>query len=93
MKESLLILILLGIFICGYYFIRKLDGFLEENRKAIETESEKKEPSCVMLTADLTDEEIINELHRFRLKHEKVKILLYDSSDAQLSESIEHRIN
>lgn len=81
MKEVLLVIILVALFGFGYFLMKKLDYFLAENRKAIEREHEKVEPSCIMLTDELTDEEIIDEIRRFRMKHENVKMLVYDDID------------
>lgn len=89
MKEGLLIIAMFGIFVYGYFLMGKLGKFLEENHRTIEEETEKKEPSCVMLTENLSDEEIIEEIHRFRNKHEKLKIILYDFNDTELLESFE----
>ena len=89
-REIILIISGLGVFVFGYFLMARLDQFLEENRKAIEKEEEKKEPSCVMLTEELSDEEIATEVKRFRDKHARARIVLYDSSDTESSESIEH---
>ena len=89
-REIILIVSGLGVFVFGYFLMARLDQFLEENRKAIEKEEEKKEPSCVMLTEEMSDEEIATEVKRFRDKHASARIVLYDSSDTESSESIEH---
>ncbi len=90
MKEAILIIAVLGAFVYGYFLMAKLDTFLDENRKAIKKENEKKEPSCVMLTEELSEEEIVEEVRRFKTKHERTRIMLYDSSDTELTESMEH---
>ena len=88
----ILILAMSGVFVFGFYLMTKLDKFLDENRKAIEKESESCEPSCVMLTDSLTDEEVMEEIRRFRSRHEDAHVLLYDSSHMELSEEMECRI-
>ena len=85
MKEALLILTMAAIFLFLYFVIRKLDIFLNENHSSIQKESEKKEPSFVMLTDELSDEEITSEVHHFRLKHQNAKIVLYDNHDDMIS--------
>ncbi len=92
MKEAILIIAVLGIFAYGYFLMGKLDKFLEENRKAIEKESEKKEPSCVMLTDELSNEEITKEIQLYREKYGDIKILLYNYSDVELSETLERHV-
>ena len=80
----------LGVFVFGYFLMARLDKFLDENRKAIEKENEKREPSCVMLTEEMSDEEIATEVKRFRDKHIGARIVLYDSTDTELSESMDY---
>ena len=77
-RDILLILCVLGVFVFGYFLMARLDKFLDENRKAIEKEDEKREPSCIMLTEDLSDEEIAEDIKLFRQKHEGTRIVLYD---------------
>lgn len=87
-RDIVLALAVLGVFVFGYFLMARLDKFLDENRKAIEKENEKKEPSCVMLTEELTDEEITEEIHRFRSKHEGTRIMIYDSNDIKIEEPL-----
>ena len=89
-RDILLILCVLGVFVFGYFLMARLDKFLDENRKAIEKENEKREPSCVMLTEEMSDEEIATEVKRFRDKHARARIVLYDSADTELSESMDY---
>ena len=89
-KDIILTVLILRVFVFEYFLMARLDKFLGENRKAIEKENEKREPSCIMLTEDLSDEEIAEEIKLFRQKHEGTRIVLYDCSDTELSESIEY---
>ena len=89
-RNILLILCVLGVFVFGYFLMARLDKFLEENRKTIENENENREPSCVMLTEEMSDEEIATEVKRFREKHASARIVLYDSADTELSESMDY---
>ena len=81
MREVLLVLAVLLLF--GYVYIlrRKLDRFLSENRKSIEEKSGKTEPSRIMLTNDLSDEEILNEIRQFCVKHKNARIVIFDDMD------------
>ena len=88
-RDILLILCVLGVFVFGYFLMARLDKFLDENRKAIEKENEKKGPTCIMLTEEMSDEEIATEVKRFRDKHIGARIVLYDSLDTELSESMD----
>ncbi len=89
-RDALLILSVLGVFVLGYFLMARLDKFLNENRKAIQKETEKKEPSCIMLTEEMSDEDVADEVRRFREKHGNTRIVLYDSTETDLSESIEY---
>ena len=89
-RDILLILCVLEVFVFGYFPMARLDKFLDENRKAIEKENEKREPSCVMLTEEMSDEEVAAEVKRFRDKHASARIVLYDSTDTELSESMDY---
>ena len=88
LRDIVLIIAVLGVFVFGYFLMARLDKFLGENRKAIEKESEKKDPSCVMLTEELTDEEITEEIRRFKSKHEGTRIMLYDSNDIEIEKTL-----
>ena len=89
-RDILLILCVPGVFVFGYFLMARLDKFLDENRKTIENENEKKEPTCIMLTEEMSDEEIATEVKRFRDKHIGAHIVLYDSLDTELSESMDY---
>lgn len=89
-RDIWLILCVLGVFVFEYFLMARLDKFLGENRKAIKKENEKREPSCVMLTEEMSDEEIATEVKRFRDKHASVRIVLYDSTDTKLSERMDY---
>ena len=89
-RDIALAILVLGVFVFGFFLMARLDKFLDENRKAIEKENEKREPSCVMLTEELSDEEIATEVKRFRDKHASARIVLYDSTDTELSESMDY---
>ena len=87
-RDILLILCVLGVFVFGSFLMARLDKFLDENRKSIEKENEKREPSCIMLTEEMSVEEITDEVKRFREKHGSTRVLIYDSNDTELSESM-----
>ena len=89
-RDTVLGISVLSVFVFGYFLMARLDKFLDENRKAIENENEKKEPTCIMLTEEMSDEEIATEVKRFRDKHASARIVLYDSADTELSESMDY---
>ena len=55
-RDIILVVAVLGVMFFGFFVMKRLDKFLDENRKRIEQEEKEKEPSCVMLTTYMTDE-------------------------------------
>jgi len=88
-KTIILIILVLGVFLFGYFLMACLDKFLYKNRKAIEKENEKQEPSCIILTEYMSDEEVAEAVKQFRDKHESIRIVLYDNSDMELPDCME----
>mgnify|MGYP000000726774 CR=1 FL=1 len=73
-----LVLIVIGapcIFAFGGYLMKRLDDFLGENTQ--ENQEEKtEEPSCIMLTGEMTDEEMLQEIRDFCGKHGEASVFL-----------------
>lgn len=81
MKEDVfLALAFIAVIIFGYFQMVKLDAFLENNRKHIEDKKEVQEPLYIMLSDNLSDDEIIKEIKCFREKNENVRVVLYNSN-------------
>lgn len=93
MKDILLLVAILIVFLIGYFLMSRLDKFLDENRKTFEKGKENKVPSHVMLTEELSDDEILEEVKRFRGKHKGTKIIMYDSFNVELSEEIREKLD
>ena len=56
MKEAVLIIILIALFVSGYFLMKKIDFFMDDNLKKIEKETKKAEHSFIVLTIELSDE-------------------------------------
>ena len=84
-RDIVLIISVLGMLAFGYFLAAGLDKFLIKNSDSIESGDEKEEPSGMMLTENLTDEEIVEEILKFREKHENDCIIIYACSPAGLS--------
>ncbi len=89
MEEAIVIIAVVCIIVLGYFAMARIDKYLNQN--AIEKENEKREPSCIILIENLTDEEIVDEINRFREKHGDTRIMLCDSGDEDLTKSEESR--
>lgn len=61
-RDIVLITAVLGEFAFGFFLMARLGEFLDENRRAIENESERQESSCVMLTGESAEEPMIDEV-------------------------------
>lgn len=80
MKECLFIVCIISAFLFGYFLMKRLDRLLLRNRKALEEKDPDpaEDPSCIMLTGALTDEEIDEEIRHFRQSHSGARIFLCD---------------
>lgn len=76
----------------GFFIMKRLDVFLEENRKAIEKENQKREIPLMFLDAE-NDEKAISDIELFRQKHRDVRIVVYDESEVDLTETIKSCLN
>ena len=65
------------IFLFGWFLMKRLDYFLDENQKRIEEETEQQPEPCVWLNGDISPDELDEALSRFRSSHTNVKIAIY----------------
>ena len=80
-RDMILVVAVLGVMVFGFFVMKRLDKFLDENRKRIEQEEKKKEPSCVMLTTDMTDEELIKNIRTYEKQRGVTYIAFYQDED------------
>ena len=80
-RDIILVVAVLGVMVFGFFVMKRLDKFLDENGKRIEQEEKKKEPSCVMLTTDMTDEELINNIRTYEKQRGVTYIAFYQDED------------
>lgn len=80
-RDIILVVAVLGVMVFGFFVIKRLDKFLDENRKRIEQEEKEKEPSCIMLTTDMTDEELIKNIRTYEKQRGDAYITLYQDED------------
>ena len=80
-RDIILVVAVLGVMVFGFFVMKRLDKFLDENRKRIEQEEKEKEPSCVMLTTDMTDEELIKNIRTYEKQRGDAYITLYKDED------------
>jgi len=80
-RDIILVVAVLGVMVFGFFVMKRLDKFLDENRKRIQQEETKKEPSCFMLTTDMTDEELIKNIRTYEKQRGDAYITLYQDED------------
>lgn len=78
MIDILLLPAILGLFIYGYFIMGKLDHFLAATHDSIEDRSEVVDPFCIMLTADMPEDTILEEILSFREKYRHAQIILFN---------------
>ena len=80
-RDIILVAAVLGVMVFGFFVMKRLDKFLDENRKRIEQEKKEKEPRCIMLTTDMTDEELIKNIRTYEKQRGDTYITLYQDED------------
>ena len=80
-RDIILVVAVLGVMVFGFFVMKRLDKFLDENRKRIEQEKKEKEPRCIMLTTDITDEELIKNIRTYEKNRGDAYITLYQDED------------
>ena len=81
MKEILLLFSILVVFIYGYFLIKKLDHYLTDNYRNTDSATDTIYPSYIMLSQNLSDDALFDEIQRFRETHKDAILLLYASCD------------
>ena len=68
-------------FLFGWFLMKRLDRFLDENQKRIEEVPEQQQPElCVHLVGNIPPDKLEETLSRFRSSHAHVEIVIYDSA-------------
>ena len=88
-RDIILVVAVLGVMVFGFFVMKRLDKFLDENRKRIEQEEKEKEPSCVMLTTDMTDEELIKNIRTYEKQRGDAYITLYQDEEELYDELLD----
>lgn len=71
----------------GFFIMKRLDVFLEENRKVIEREREgKRDPLEFLETGNY--EKMISEIENFKKSHKKAAIIIFDGENRELTDAL-----
>lgn len=65
-------------FLFGWFLMKRLDRFLDENQKRIEEETVQQQKPCLRLNGDISPDEMDEALSLFRSSHGHVEIVIYD---------------
>ena len=88
-RDIILAVAVLGVMVFGFFVMKCLDKFLLENRKRIEQEEKEKEPLCIMLATDMTDEELIKNIRTYEKQRGDAYITLYQNEQELYDELFE----
>ncbi len=80
LRDILLIITVLAIFVFGFFIMKRLDKFLDENYKPYFRENEEK-PTRIVHNENTTDEEILSDIKKVKENCGKVKIVISNDDD------------
>ena len=85
MGDVILIIAVAAVMILGFFIMKRIDVFLEENRKAIEEEQEERCSSPIEFINMENDEKMISEIENFKKSHKTVAIVIFDGENRELT--------
>lgn len=87
MGDVMLIIAVAAAMVFGFFIMKRLDVFLEENRKVIEREQEGKRDPLEFLEAG-NYEKMISEIENFKKSHKKAAIIIFDGENRELTDAL-----
>ena len=85
MEDVILIIAVAAVMIFGFFIMKRLDVFLEENRKAIENE-QKEECSPLEFIDAENYENMISGIENFKKSHKKAAVIIFDKENRGLTD-------
>lgn len=80
LRDILLVITVLAVFVFGFFVMKRLDKFLNENYKPYFRENEEK-PTRIIHNENTSDEEILSDIKEVKEKGGKVKIVISNEDD------------
>ena len=80
LKDILLVITVLAVFVFGFFVMKRLDKFLNENYKPYFRENEEK-PTRIIHNEDASDEKILSDIKKVREKGGKMKVVISNEDD------------
>ncbi len=81
LRDILLVITVLAIFVFGFFVMKRLDKFLNEKYKPYFREDEEK-PKRIIHNEDASDEEILSVIKKVREKGGKMKVVISNEDDS-----------
>ena len=88
MREIFLVIAVAAVFIFGFFVMKRLDAFLEDNRRRI-LEKEDNAHLCIAFENPMTAESITPMLEKFSKKHPDCEINLFCGTSQEILKQIE----
>ena len=85
MGDVILIIAVAAVMIFGFFIMKRIDVFLEKNRKAIEEEQKEQRSSPIEFIDTENDENMISEIENFKKSHKTVAIVIFDGENRELT--------
>ena len=87
MEDVILIIAVTAVMIFGFFIMKRLDVFLEENRKVLE--KERKEECSPLEFIDAENyEDIISGIENFKKSHKKAAIVIFDKENRESTDAL-----
>lgn len=80
LRDILLVITVLAVFVFGFFVMKRLDKFLNENYKPYFRENEEK-PTRIIHNENTSDEEILSDIKKVKEKGGKVKIVISNEDE------------
>ncbi len=81
LRDILLVITVLAVFVFGFFVMKRLDKFFNENYKPIIRENEEK-PTRIVHNEDASDEEILSTIKKVRERVGKNKEVISNEDDS-----------
>ena len=80
LRDILLVITVLAVFVFGFFVMKRLDKFLNESYKPHFRKNEEK-PTRIVHNENTSDEEILSDIKKVKEKGGKVKIVISNEDD------------
>lgn len=87
MGDVILVIAVAAAMVFGFFIMKRLDVFLEENRKEIEREREGERDPLEFLEAG-NYKKMISEIENFKKSHRKATIIIFDGENRELTDAL-----